>query len=711
MASHLVQPFHPSPAQHTTPPSSPLHHPIDAKEPNAPNGRLAQDKNDFESSLAERLLATLEKLVAERSTSESSSSGDDAATKAKEPKVERASKLAYKRVEEAWDDKSWKYKIVETAGPGVKDLDQYVFLVRDRIDRKTDEITSFIDVKSPSLRDVLREVCRDIRVVSLAEETPSIDRNILFHVRGELKAHQRRAVDSQNKTAAQHLGLLVDCIESTFQPTDQQLSVLLAKKEITYDLIWALSKPNTEVYTTCKGTDAPMSALYNHCEERLDLDGSKFMYLEIRYLSSNGKTLGEVTAGRKIPYFRGTKKIEFLQVYPLEYHPEKEKMTKDLIDNGRKFVSLMGLHHRQYEGKAFFIDDEGEIVKRHIKDRIMIDAVCFQEQNPDHPFPQVRKVEPRDPITGPIGSLGLADLDPSQLEENDFLICSPTVFGFCLGSKTFLEFAVANITEISWSPSSFKDVKIPESQKKPIWALTKTYLDRDESDGFRDLVQGKGRGINFLLYGPPGVGKTLTAETIAETYRIPLYTVPAGQIGVDPVKVERILTSIFKIASRWKAILLLDEADVFLAQRSNDPHLNALVSVFLRELEQYDGILFLTTNRVQSFDEAMISRIHLALQYHPLGRDAREAVWKYFLGQANTKQGCPDCPQDAVDELAEKELNGREIRNAVFVARSMAQYEETVVCATHLNESISAREQFQRDFQGAGVVENRNSYF
>lgn len=149
MASHLVQPFHPSPSQQTTPPSSPLHQPIDAKEPNAPNGRLAQDKNDFESSLAERLLATLEKLVAERSTSESSSSGDEAATKAKEPHVERASKLAYKRVEEAydnhsskniiangcdrWDEKSWKYKIVETAGPGVKDLDQYVFLVRDRI--------------------------------------------------------------------------------------------------------------------------------------------------------------------------------------------------------------------------------------------------------------------------------------------------------------------------------------------------------------------------------------------------------------------------------------------------------------------------------------------------------------------------------------------------------------------------------------------------
>ncbi|KAJ2892621.1 hypothetical protein MKZ38_009544 [Zalerion maritima] len=538
-------------------------------------------------------------LVAERSTSESSSCGDEAAPKAKEPEVEQASKLAYERVEEAWDEKSWKYKIVETAGPGVKDLDQYVFLVRDRIDRKTEETTSYIDIKSSPLRDVLREVCRDIRVVSLADKTPSIEQNVLFHVRGALKAQHQRAINDKNTTAAQHLGLLVDCIETTFQPTNQQLSVFLAKNKVTYDLFWALFKPNAKVYTTYKGTNTPISALYNHDKKRLNMDGTKFIYVEIRYLNSNGKKLGEVTTGRKIPYFRGTKKIEFFQVYPLEYQPEKEKITKDLINNGRKIISLMGLHYYQYKGKAFFIDDEGEIVKRYIKDRIMIDAVCFQEQNPGHPFPQARKVKPRNPITGPIGSLGLADLDPSQLEENDFLIYSPTS-------------------------------------------------------------------------GPPGVGKPLIAERIAETYRIPLYIVPAGQIGVNPVKVERILTSIFKITSRWKAILLLNEADVFLAQRSNDPYFNALVSVFLRELEQYDGILFLATNRVQLFDKAIISRIHLALQYNPLGRDAREAVWKYFLGQSNIKQGSLDCPQDAVDELAEKELNGREIRNAVFVVRLMA---------------------------------------
>lgn len=103
---------------------------------------------------------------------------------------------------------------------------------------------------------------------------------------------------------------------------------------------------------------------------------------------------------------------------------------------------------------------------------------------------------------------------------------------------------------------------------------------------------------------------------------------------------------------------------MFLAQRADSPQLNALVSVFLRELEQYDGILFLTTNRVQSFDEAMISRIHLALKYEPLRRDAREAVWRYFLEQAETKKGRPAFHRSVIDDLAEKKLNGREVRGS-----------------------------------------------
>lgn len=58
---------------------------------------------------------------------------------------------------------------------------------------------------------------------------------------------------------------------------------------------------------------------------------------------------------------------------------------------------------------------------------------------------------------------------------------------------------MGNISDIEWSRSSFDDVKISERQKKSIWALTDTYLKRGPGDGFADLVQGKGRGVNFLL--------------------------------------------------------------------------------------------------------------------------------------------------------------------------------------------------------------------
>ncbi|KAF5127133.1 ATPase family AAA domain-containing protein FIGL1 [Metarhizium anisopliae] len=658
---------------------------------------------------AERFVNAIEKLITAKLSDNPSSSDEAVEPVRRTVRPSRASTLAFKRVEEAWDDKTYKYKIVEAAKSSVGDLDQYVFVVRERIDRRTCEKTPFIDIKSPSLRDILREACRDIRGVSLAEDAPSVEQNVLFHVRRFLRCRQDRAVDIQDTVTQSHLDLLVGYIDTTFRSVEDHLSALLVKGEITYDLLWALFEPNTEVYTTCPGTGAPRCVLYNHCEEMQEMDGSKFMHLETRFLSTNGKFLGEASDRSRIPFFRGAKRIELLPAYPLQYHPNRERVARELTQCGRRFVSLIGAHHRQYVGTAFYVDKEGEIVKRHVKGRIMVDAVCFQEQNPNHPVPRVRNVRPRLSDIGPGETASLEHLDVAQLEEIDLLICSATVLGFCLGTKTFLEFAVAHISDISWSPSSYEDVKMPEQQKKPIWALAETFLSRDKTSDFKDLIQGKGRGINFLLYGPPGVGKTLTAETIAESYKRPLYTVPAGQIGVDPVGVERVLTTIFKIASRWKAILLLDEADVFLAQRSDSPHANALVSVFLRELEQYDGILFLTTNRVQSFDEAMISRIHLALHYEPLGKDARKAVWQYFLEQAITKSGTPDC-QKLIDSLADVDLNGREIRNTVFVARSMAEYENTIVCESHLRESIVARKQFQRDFRGAGAIDSLSSY-
>jgi SpoVK/Ycf46/Vps4 family AAA+-type ATPase len=130
------------------------------------------------------------------------------------------------------------------------------------------------------------------------------------------------------------------------------------------------------------------------------------------------------------------------------------------------------------------------------------------------------------------------------------------------------------------------------------------------SSSFDDFVKGKGRGLIGLFFGPPGAGKTLTAEAIAETAHMPLYAVSSGALGHEATQIHDRLSVILKLAGHWKAVLLLDEADVFLAQRTiTDIERNAIVSIFLRELEYYQGILLLTTNQVEVIDEAFQSML------------------------------------------------------------------------------------------------------
>jgi len=77
-----------------------------------------------------------------------------------------------------------------------------------------------------------------------------------------------------------------------------------------------------------------------------------------------------------------------------------------------------------------------------------------------------------------------------------------------------------------------------------------------------------GKGIIILLCGPPGVGKTLTAEAVAEKSRTPLYVLSAGDLGTNPAKVDAALTEALECCQMWNAALMLDEADVFLESRS-----------------------------------------------------------------------------------------------------------------------------------------------
>ena len=124
----------------------------------------------------------------------------------------------------------------------------------------------------------------------------------------------------------------------------------------------------------------------------------------------------------------------------------------------------------------------------------------------------------------------------------------------------------------------------------------------------------------------------ISAECIADFTERPLLSLTCSDIGVEPEVIEDNLLKWFKLAESWGAILLIDEADIYLEQRQvQDIKRNHLVAGFLRALEYFKGILFLTTNRVGTFDEAFISRIHIQIYYEEFNEDDRRKVWDTFF--------------------------------------------------------------------------------
>ena len=80
-------------------------------------------------------------------------------------------------------------------------------------------------------------------------------------------------------------------------------------------------------------------------------------------------------------------------------------------------------------------------------------------------------------------------------------------------------------------------------------------------------------------------------------------------------------------AQRWGAVMLIDEADVYIKRRDDNIAMNAVVGVFLRVLEYFNGLLFLTTNRVDDIDEAIVSRCIALIKYNPPDEEARRRIW------------------------------------------------------------------------------------
>jgi SpoVK/Ycf46/Vps4 family AAA+-type ATPase len=197
-----------------------------------------------------------------------------------------------------------------------------------------------------------------------------------------------------------------------------------------------------------------------------------------------------------------------------------------------------------------------------------------------------------------------------------------------------------------------------------------------------DFVPTKGRGQILLLHGKPGVGKTTAAECVAELTQRPLLAITCGDLGTSSRDVDKELTRWLRLGALWNAVLLFDEADIFLeARMQGDIERNSLVSVFLRALEYYQGLIFLTTNRVGMFDEAIISRVHAIMHFPDLTDTYRRRIWDTSFRKLKKERSDIEADLSVYDyayrdpELIALSWNGREIRNAFNTMVALARWD------------------------------------
>jgi hypothetical protein len=189
---------------------------------------------------------------------------------------------------------------------------------------------------------------------------------------------------------------------------------------------------------------------------------------------------------------------------------------------------------------------------------------------------------------------------------------------------------VDDMVPYEYKPGLKDKLVLPEEQTDLIDILTA------EMDVLMDdIVAGKSGGTTVLCAGPPGVGKTLTAEVYSEIIKRPLYRVHSGQLGLNVSTMETALKDVLTRAQRWGAVMLIDEADVYIRRRDDDMTTNAVVGVFLRVLEYFNGLLFMTTNRVDDIDEAIVSRCIALIKFYPPNAEARHRIWSVMIEQFN----------------------------------------------------------------------------
>ncbi|KAG9079600.1 hypothetical protein FRC06_007634, partial [Ceratobasidium sp. 370] len=332
-------------------------------------------------------------------------------------------------------------------------------------------------------------------------------------------------------TVPQQLSELLNFVDDHYANMREQLKRLEADEHMPYHLLWTMCTPDSIIEGRDDATEKPTGVRveswdYGAKGEVFTLHGTAYCW--------DGKMFKSSTGTVEIARYKGVVKIRQLPIQPLS----NELRTR--LIGGLCLVwsydPMLTLNPQSGAGSTSRMDD--------------------------YTYPSLHPAAKK-----PTGF-------PEQFDINfdfpDDVLClmPPAHLGYSFSAKLWGRISVDALSEIVFNEYAFDRLVLSDEYKDIIKAQVETFSKKSD-ELVSDLVENKGGGMVMVLHGKPGTGKTLTAEAISEHLKCPLYMVSSGELGQYADSLEHQLRDIMTMSASWNAIVLIDEADVFLEARDN----------------------------------------------------------------------------------------------------------------------------------------------
>ncbi|KAI0550012.1 P-loop containing nucleoside triphosphate hydrolase protein [Xylaria curta] len=532
----------------------------------------------------------------------------------------------------------------------------------------------------------------------------------LFHNRRRIS--QAAQQDTREHTS-RHVELLLEFVKKERPSTWEKLDEIDAGncRKIAFEDIWLLYPPGATVFAKDQGGWRAYKV------ERVESNSSSLdemliycLYLDLDHTS--GKCLTPKREVLTVSIYSSELPIGDLEVVPDWYFQDRNGLFEKLLKRGRRFWEYTRtVSHKEYSGQAWprsSRQDSTKIVidyitsSRHMNiqqtapSRICCGATCFTclgETLGLRSYP-VEAPHDSDVCTRVSQNVNREVEGPKSIEHS-LLFCPSRMWAFSLKHKSWELILPEDVDDVQYQTDALDQLILKADDKKKLEAALHTYqIDESVKNG-DSIDRGNQGGLSILLHGNPGTGKTFTAECLAARHGIPLYKITCADLSTDLDALKKRLQETCLRAANWKALLLLDEADMFVQTRD------------MQDLHESEALLFITSGRVDRLDQALESRITMPIHLPDLSFEVQQSIWKDLIWRLENPS--PDQKKvwerfikfdlEAAEGGVYTTMNGRQIKTCITAALTLARLENESLEITHVREILRMGREFRELLQ------------